>query len=71
MDEQVKHWIDSSDYETLLRKWRYAPVGDNYFEGEQGAYYKKVMFEKRDALPHDEQVKASKNVGWERLKDNY
>jgi hypothetical protein len=65
MTEEQKRWIDNASYETLLRKWRFAPVGDPMFQGEDGAYYSKVMFAKRDAAP-DAAVRASKNVGWER-----
>lgn len=60
-----KEWIDGSSVETLLRRWRFSPSGDHMFQGELGDYYKKVMFEKRDALPPGEAVTASKNVGWE------
>ena len=64
--EEMKKWIDSNSYETLLRRWRFAPAGsDPIFQGEIGDYYSKVMFKKRDALPAGEQVSASKNVGWE------
>ena len=65
MDSKQKDWIDKASYETLLRKWRFAPTGDPFLQGEVGEYYSKVMFEKRDALPHDQQVRASKNVGWD------
>ena len=64
MNENQKVWIDGSLYQTLLSKWRFAPSGDPMFQGELGEYYQKVMFEKRDALPHAQQVQASKNVGW-------
>jgi len=60
-----KEWIDGSSYETLLHRWRFSPPGDPIFQGELGAYYKKIMFEKRDALSPGEAVVASKNVGWE------
>ena len=62
--EEMKSWILKSDYETLLRKWRFGEVGDPYFQGEVGEFYKNTLFAKRDALPHEEQVRASKNIGW-------
>ena len=64
MDESTKKNIDESSYETLLRKWRFAPSGDPIFEGETGKYYAEVMFRKKRALPAGEAVTASKNVGW-------
>ena len=63
--DAAKKWIDAQDYETLLRKWRFAAVGDAFFQGDLGAYYSKTMFAKRDADP-EAAVRASKNVGWER-----
>lgn len=61
-----KEWIDNSSYETLLYRWRFSPSGDPIFQGEIGAYYKKVMFEKRDALPPGEAANCSKRIGWEK-----
>lgn len=65
--KSIKAQIDSEDYESLLRRWRFAPAGSSpMFQGEVGDYYAKVMFEKRDALPPGEQVRASKAIGWEK-----
>jgi hypothetical protein len=65
MTEEQKRWIDNADYESLLYRWRFAPVGDTFFQGDTGDYFKKVMAEKRDADPGGH-VRASKNIGWER-----
>ena len=62
INEQIKSWIDNASYESLLSKWRFAPAGDPYFQGETGDYYKKVMCEKRDANPAAA-VSASKRIG--------
>lgn len=62
MNERIKQWIDNASYEELLRKWRFAPIGDAMFQGETGEYYTKVMKEKRENTNH---VSASKSVGWE------
>lgn len=64
MTQEQKEWIDNASYEALLHKWRFAPIGDMTFQGEDGDYYAKVMFEKKDALDHTEQVAVSKRVGW-------
>lgn len=64
IDEKIKQQIDAQTYEQLLNKWRHAQLGDPMFQGEVGDYYAKVMFAKRDALEHEDQVRASKNVGW-------
>ena len=66
MTDEEKKLIDSMDYEALLRRWRYAKIGeDTLFRGETGTYFAKVMFEKKDKLSPGEQVAASKRVGWE------
>ncbi len=64
MDESMKKWIDDANYESLLRKWRNAPAGSPYFQGEIGQYYSKVMKEKRDQVGNAEHVRASKSIGW-------
>ena len=65
-EQEMKQWIDGSSYETLLDKWRFSPPGNPFFQGEVGQYYKDVMFTKRDALSNEDQVRASKNVGWDK-----
>ena len=63
--DEMKAWIDKSSYETLLHKWRFAPMEDPFFQGEIGTYFSEVMKRKRSETPHDEQVSASKRIGWE------
>jgi hypothetical protein len=63
MDKKMKEWIDNADYQQLLARWRGAPSGSPWFQGEVGDYYSKVMAEKKAKLP-DNGVQASKNVGW-------
>jgi len=63
--EEMKKEIDSRSYEDLLSKWRYAPIGDPYFQGEVGEYYSKVMAEKRAEVGHNAAVAASKSIGWD------
>lgn len=63
MTPEQKHWIDNASYEQLLRKWRFAPAGDPWFQGDVGDYYAKAIATKRDA-DEDGAVQASKNIGW-------
>jgi len=63
MTPEQKKWIDGSSYETLLYRWRFATVGDDIFQGEDGEYYSRVMFAKRDA-DREGAVRASKRIGW-------
>jgi hypothetical protein len=65
MDQATKEKIDGMDYESMLRLWRNAPAGNPMFQGDTGAYFSKVMAEKRDALPEGAAVRASKNIGWD------
>ena len=44
-----KAYIDSLSYEQLLSKWRFAPIGDPWFQGETGDYWGKRMKELRDS----------------------
>jgi len=59
-----EQWLENASYEELLRRWRFAPVGDPAFIGETGKLFSKVLFEKKAKFSPDEQVQASKNVGW-------
>jgi hypothetical protein len=63
MTPEHKAWIDNASYEELLRKWRFAPIGDSFFQGDTGAYYGGALAAKRDADP-DAAVAASKRIGW-------
>ena len=62
--KEMKDWIDNASYEALLGRWRNAPVGSLWFQGEIGDYYTEAMKKKREETPHAEQVQASKNIGW-------
>ena len=62
--EQMKQWIDTASYEELFRKWRFAPSGDPFFQGEIGNYYAEVMAKMRDEVGQDEHVRISKAIGW-------
>jgi hypothetical protein len=59
--ENKKH-IDSLSYEDLLSKWRFAPVGDKWMEGETGDYWGKRMAELRNTVNHSA---ISKRIGWD------
>jgi len=64
LTEENKAHIDSMSYEDLLRRWRNAPAGDPWFQGETGKYWGERMKELRSADPEDH-VAASKRIGWE------
>ena len=52
--------------EELLRRWRFAPVGDPWFQGETGSYWARRMTALRAASGEDAaHVRASKAIGWE------
>jgi hypothetical protein len=59
-----KDHIDSLSYEQLLSRWRFAPIGDPWFQGETGDYCGKRMSELRNN--EADHVQASKNIGWDR-----
>jgi len=64
--EEMKKWIDEASYESLLEKWRFAPVGSPWFQGDVGSYYNEVMMRKRKEVGSDAHVAASKSIGWEK-----
>lgn len=66
MTNEQKHWIDTSSYEWLLSRWRFAPAGDPIFQGDTGDYYSKVMRERREQVGNAEHVRASKAIGWDK-----
>jgi hypothetical protein len=58
-----KAFIDGLSYEELLRKWRQASLGDEWFLGETGDYWANRMKQLRaEGTDH---VGASKRIGWE------
>lgn len=65
LTDEVKKQIDAMDYEEMLRRWRFAPVGDAIFSGAAGGYYAKRMFALRDKDPQAS-VSASKQIGWDK-----
>ena len=64
MTDQMKAWIDGASYEALLRRWRNAPGGSPWFQGEVGDYYKQVMAQRMTEIHPSEHVAASKRIGW-------
>ena len=62
--QEMKEWIDNASYLMLLGKWRHAPAGSPWFQGELGKYYTDAMKRKRAETPPGEQVAASKAIGW-------
>lgn len=59
-----KAHIDAMGYEQLLGRWRFAPVGDPWFQGETGKYWGERMSELRAKPGGDEEhVRSSKSLG--------
>ena len=64
-NKEMKEWIDNASYEALLTKWRSAPFGSLFFQGEVGDYYSAKMREKQATMDNEELVSISKKIGWE------
>lgn len=64
LTEDIKKHIDSLAYHQLLARWRFAPSGDAWFQGETGEYWAKRMSNLR-AEPGGQEahVSASKSLG--------
>jgi len=66
MTEDQKRWIDGATYGQLLRRWRFAPVGDPFFQGDTGDYYAEALRRKKEEVGDDAAVSASKSIGWDK-----
>ena len=65
LTRENKEYIDKMGYGDLLSHWRFAPVGDRWFQGETGKYWGERMKELRSQPGGNEQhVAASKDMGW-------
>jgi len=58
-----KNYIDSLSHYHLLSKWRFAPNGDEWMQGETGKYWGERMAKLRDE-DHAQAVRNSKEMGW-------
>jgi len=59
---EIKVYIDTLDYEQLLRRWRFATTADDWMTGEVGQYWGERMNKKKEEHPTPEAV--SKKIGW-------
>ena len=64
-DEMIK-WINEASLEDLMRKWRFAPSGDPFFNFEVGAHFSEILTLRKDRAGQDECVRISKKIGWDR-----
>jgi len=70
MDRETQQYIDHADYETLLRRWRFAKAGDPIFDGVSGGHFAREMKKKREALSPEEHTRISHRIGWGWCLDN-
>jgi hypothetical protein len=63
-EQEMRDWIDNASYEDLFRKWRFAPAGDPFFQGDVGKYYSEVMVKRRKEVGPEEHTRISKRLGW-------
>ena len=62
LTKENKDYIDSLNIEQLLHKWRFAPVGDPWFQGDTGKYWSdRINLRNQN---DDSYVLASKSIGW-------
>lgn len=65
LTQENKDHIDGLSLTELLRKWRHAPIGDPWIEGETGKYWGERMHALRSEPGGDEAwTRASKSIGW-------
>lgn len=63
--EEKLAWIKNASYTDLLRKWRFEPMGSEWFLGEIGLAYNNAIGQKRREVGDEAHTAASKEIGWE------
>ncbi len=64
LTQDAKQTIDRMSYHQLLCQWRFAPLGDTWFQGETGDYWKQRMdMLQKEGVDH---TAVSKSIGWEK-----
>lgn len=63
LDPKVYAEINGMSIYEMLRRNRFAPMGDEIFMGESGTYFLQRMCELRDANPAA-YSRASRDLGW-------
>jgi len=64
MNRKEKAEINGMTYEELLRRSRFAKIGDRMFHHERGRYFKQRMQESRRRVGEEEHQRVSKLIGW-------
>jgi len=64
-EQQMREWIDNASYEQLFSHWRFAPVGDPFFQGAVGEYYAAEMGKRRKEVGGAKHTEISKSLGWQ------
>lgn len=59
LTDELKVMIDNMSQEELCRQWRFAKLGNIYFQGDTGEYFKERMMMKGGFTPE-----ISKRLGW-------
>ena len=63
LTSDLEQEINKMNIVELLRKWRFAPIGDPLLQGESGAHLGARLSELCSKDP-DAYVRASKALGW-------
>lgn len=62
---ETQQHIDALSYELLLSHWRFAPIGDPWFQGPTGRYWAERMKQLRgEPGGNARHTQASKHIGW-------
>lgn len=63
-NKDTKEWIDAASYKELLKKWRFTPANDPYFENDIAKYLCEVMKQKGESLDPLEREKIGESVSF-------
>lgn len=69
-DSERIQWIRTAKYEDLLRRWRFEPIGSDWFVGPVGEAFRKRMQVCREKLSIADAMEISKRVGWDHGVNN-
>lgn len=64
MTNAQRQWIDNATYKELLKLWRFAESGSEWFQGDTGKHFAEVMQKRRVEAGHDGATQASREIGW-------
>ena len=64
MTNNQKKLIDDMSYYDMVKKWRFAQIGDILFSGDVGLYFGDSLIKKGKEFTAIKKSEISKSIGW-------